>query len=347
MRLRKFDLPPEVSDNTFRAFLRLYQLETWTREMVYLELKAYYGLDWWNEAESALRRARIPVHLTERYLARDKRHPHISTPENDPLWFISFDSLLKVIFDPKHWKLFKSYFTTKGLLRMRLEEILPIRNRVAHCRSLHTYDVDRLNQFMRDFDQGFWRFCTSYGDQYQFTNTLAKNDVYSYFMTAKKENINLFYSMRPYVRGRKPKVQLGPDFIYDFTVYTRYPSRYFDYERILKYTRSVHRFVLHIMLDGSQHSLRVTFPSTLSSKTIIEAAERFADVAHNTYSLYPLVRQSGEVEKDKADETDYSREAEERNRPFQEIASNWPHYVVPSSHPYTFLDRECPCSFFG
>jgi hypothetical protein len=347
MRLRKLDLPPEVSDNTFEAFLRLYQLETWTREMVYLELKAYYGLDWWNEAENALRRARIPPHLTERYVARDKRHPHISTPENDPLWFISFDSLLKVIFDPKHWKLFESYFTTKRLLRMRLEEILPIRNRVAHCRSLHAYDVDRLNQFIRDFDQGLWRFCTSYGDLYQFTKALAKNDVYSYFVAAKKENLNLFYSVRPYVRDRKPKVQLGPDFIYDFTINTRYPTRYFDYERILKFTRSLHRFVLHIMLDGSQHTLRVTFPSTLSSETIIEAAEGFAKVAHNAYNVFPLVAKPGEVEKDKVDETDYFREAEERNRPFQEIASNWPHYVVPSSHPYTFLDRECPCSFFG
>jgi hypothetical protein len=347
MRLRKFDLPPEVSDNTFKAFLRLYQLETWTREMVYLELKAYYGLDWWSEAQGALTRAKFNVKVTDRYVARDKRHPHISTPENDPLWFISLDSLLKIIFDPKLWKLFAGYFTTKKLLRMRLEEILPIRNRVAHCRSLHAYDVDRLNQFMRDFDQGFWRFCTSYGDQYQFTNALANNDVYSHFMATKRENINLFYSVRPYVRTRKARVQLGPDFIYDFTVNTRYPSRYFDYERILKYTRSVHRFALHIMLDGSQHSLRVTFPSTLTSKTIIEAAERFADVAHNTYNAFPLATPPSEVEKEKADETDYFREHEERNRPFQEIASNWPHYVVPPSHPYTFLDRECPCSFFG
>jgi len=347
MRLRKLDLPPEVSDDTFRAFLRLYQLETWTREMAYLELRAYYGADWWNEAESALKRAKFPVNLTNKYVAKDKRHPHISTPENDPLWFISFDSLLKIIFDSKLWKLFESYFTTKRLLRMRFEEILPIRNRVAHCRALHAYDVDRLEQFMRDFDQGFWKFCTSYSDRCHFANDLSKNDVYSHFVTARTENVDLYYSARPYVRDRKPKAQLGPDFIYDITISTRHLSRYFDYERILKYTRSVHKFVLHIMLDGFQHSLRITFPSTLTSETIIEATERFADVAHNTYTVAPLVGRSGEDEKEKSGEKDYWREHEEHNRPFQQIASYWPHYVIPPSHPYTFLDRECPCSFFG
>jgi hypothetical protein len=344
MRLRKLELPPEVSDDTLRAFLRLYQLETWTREMVYLELKAYYGLGWWNEAESALKRAKLPVNLAERYAARDRRHPHISTPENDPLWFISFDSLLKIVFDSKLWKLFESYFTTKKLLRMKVEEILPIRNRVAHCRALHVYDVDRLEQFMRDFDQGFWKFCTSYSDHYRFVKDLEKNDVNRHFMDASRESLDLYYSARPYVRDRKPKVQLGPDFIYDITIRTKHLSRYFDYDRILKYTRSFHKFVLHIMLDGFQHGLRITFPSTLSSVTIIEATERFADVAQNTYSIVPLFKPSYADEKEKSAEEDYSREHEERNGPLQQIASQWPHYVIP---PYTFLDRGCPCSFFG
>jgi hypothetical protein len=346
MRLRKFDLPPEVSDDTFKAFLRLYQLETWTREMVYLELKAYYGLNWWDEAQSALRRARFNLNLTDRYVARDKRHPHISTPENDPLWFISFDSLLKIIFDSKLWKLFEGYFTTKRLLRVRFEEILPIRNRVAHCRALHAYDVDRLNQFLRDFDQGFWKFCTSYSDRYQFAKALEKNDVYRHFVARGLENLSLYYSVRPYVHGRKPRVQLGPDFVYDITVTTKYPSRYLSFDRLLRYTRPFHKYVLHIMLDSSQLSLRVTFPGTLTSATIIEAAEEFADAALNAYSVLPLVRRSTD-EKEETKEKDYSREYEENNRPFQEIASYWPHYVIPPSHPYTYLDGDCPCAFFG
>lgn len=221
MRTRTIDLPLEVSHPTLRAFLRLYQLETWTREMVYMELKAYYGMDWWDEAEEALRRARFPVNLTSRYLAKDKQHPHISTPENDPLWFISFESLLKIIFDAKLWKLFDSYFTTKRLLRVRFEEILPIRNRIAHCRDLHAYDVDRLEQLMRDFDQGFWRFCTSYNSRYCFAGELSKNKVYQHFESARTENLDLHYSVRPLVVSRKPRPDLDRGSIYDVTITTR------------------------------------------------------------------------------------------------------------------------------
>ena len=189
--------------------------------MVYMELKAYYGMDWWDEAEEALRRARFPVNLTSRYLAKDKQHPHISTPENDPLWFISFESLLKIIFDAKLWKLFDSYFTTKRLLRVRFEEILPIRNRIAHCRDLHAYDVDRLEQLMRDFDQGFWRFCTSYNSRYCFAGELSKNKVYQHFESARTENLDLHYSVRPLVVSRKPRPDLDRGSIYDVTITTR------------------------------------------------------------------------------------------------------------------------------
>lgn len=346
MRLRQLDLPPEVSDDTLKAFLRFYQLETWMREMVYLELKAFYGLDWWDKAENALKRARVPVKLTDRYVAKDKRHSHIATPENDPLWFISLDSLLKIVFDQKLWKLFGSYFTTKRLFRMRLEEILPTRNRVAHCRALHPSDVDRLQQFLRDFDSGFWNFCTSYGDRYAFSKHLARNYVHSHFNATESQDqdIDISYSVRPSVYGRRPRVQLGAGFVYDVTLGTSHSSRYLDYERILKLTRPIHKFALHIMLDSSQHSLRVTFPSTLTSQTIIEAIERFAHVVHNTYSVVPLRAWVAENESGKKD---HWQEFEKDNRPFEQIASSWPHFVIAPSHPYTFLNGECPCTFFG
>jgi hypothetical protein len=181
--------------------------------VVYMKLKAFYGMDWWDEAEKALNRARVPVELTTRYLAKDKQHPHISTPENDPLWFISFESLLKIIFDARLWKLFEVYFTTKKLLRVRFEEILPIRNRVAHCRNVHAYDVSRLEQLTRDLDQGFWHFCKSDNSRYCFAGELSKNKVYDHFKSARTENLGVYYSVRPFAAARKPRPQLDRDFI--------------------------------------------------------------------------------------------------------------------------------------
>jgi hypothetical protein len=77
MRTREVDIPHEVSEDTLKAFLRLYQLETWIREMVYLELKSYFGLNWLGEAESALLRAKVNVKMVGKSAAKDKRHPLI------------------------------------------------------------------------------------------------------------------------------------------------------------------------------------------------------------------------------------------------------------------------------
>lgn len=67
--------------------------------MVYLETKAHFGPKWWEEAKAALDRSGAPGIPADKSLARDKKHPHISTPESDPLWFLSFGSFLKIIFD--------------------------------------------------------------------------------------------------------------------------------------------------------------------------------------------------------------------------------------------------------
>jgi glycine cleavage system protein P-like pyridoxal-binding family len=152
--------------------------------------------------------------------------------------------------------------------------------------------------------------------------------------------------VRPYLRDRVPKPRPGSGFVYDITIVTRHLSRFFDYERILKYTQSRHKFVLHVMLDSFQHNLRITFPSTVTPTAIIESIERFEHVAHNNYSIAPLVPLTMQTKEEQSPQDSWL-EHEARNRPFQVIASRWPHYVVPPSHPFTFLDGECPCSFFG
>jgi len=34
------------------------------------------------------------------------------------------------------------------------------------------------------------------------------------------------------------------------------------------------------------------------------------------------------------------------SRPFEELAAQWPHYVIPPSNPFAVIDPSCPCSFF-
>jgi len=79
MRIRKAGIPPLISDNTLHAFFRFYEFERWLREMVYTELKTFYGIDWQTEVQNAINRSRRRGIPAERSLKADKRHPHMIT----------------------------------------------------------------------------------------------------------------------------------------------------------------------------------------------------------------------------------------------------------------------------
>jgi hypothetical protein len=64
----------------------------------------------------------------------------------------------------KHWKCFESYLPPQDLWDAKLKEVKQIRHRIAHFRRGHADDHQRLLQFLRDIDHGFWTFCTSYNN---------------------------------------------------------------------------------------------------------------------------------------------------------------------------------------
>ena len=86
-------------------------------------------------------------------LEHDRKHHHMATAETGPLWFVSFDALTKIILDDVLCPRFEPYLTTKKLVDAKVDEIKVIRNRVAHARSLHDDDLERLTRVLRDFDR--------------------------------------------------------------------------------------------------------------------------------------------------------------------------------------------------
>jgi hypothetical protein len=230
-RLRQLDIPADVPDELIIAFARCRQLETWLREMVYLEAKAHYGLAYWGECEAALARSNTRFIPPDRSRARDQRHPHMSTAENDPLWFISFDVLVKILFDDKLWPLFEPYLTTKNILAAKFEEIAMIRNRIAHCRGLHQHDLDRLLLILRELDPGILRFCASYGDHYGFRNEEQHDPVYQHFVgehtwrdRTPRTMLDLKYVLRPNTTYSDAWTT-GKGRLYQYIIYTPYDYR--------------------------------------------------------------------------------------------------------------------------
>ncbi|HSB73922.1 MAG TPA: hypothetical protein VLT62_31735 [Candidatus Methylomirabilis sp.] len=357
------DLPSGLTPDLVKGYCIIHQLENWFRELVYLELKASYGSAGWEQVSLALKRNRAAGISPEKSLKADKRHPHMATPENDPLWFLSFDSLVKIVFDRKLWRLFEPYLTTKTLLRAKFDEIKPIRNRIAHCRSLDKHDLKRLEAFLRDLDHGFWRFCTSYNRECAFIGPLQNDPVYGHF--ADREHVPfaevepgkwarigmrvgvdvdliLGYRIRPSAKPRShQKVNLVKGAIYDsvFSIAHR-TGHYLDFEEILTSTKFYHQRTLHIFLDACQVQLRVTFPAVEETSDVMSAAEAFYGASLRSQRVYP----STGVRKTRTSLGRLLASYEEQNRPFEVIAANWPHYVIPPSHPFSFLYPDMPCS---
>ncbi len=332
----KLELACGLTQESVAAFARLSELEFWLREMIYLELKTCYGEMWWQEVLQAFRhRGGIQV---DRSFEADKRHAHMVTPETDPLWYVSFEVLLKILFAPKFWNRFKVYLTTKQLLRVKFTEITAIRNRVAHGRRLHALDLSRLESFMNDLDKGFWRFCTSYNSMYYSKDAeqLSKNANNGNY--ARSIQIQVTESKRPSAaKGIAIKKRVGRFFHVQVTGSNL--DRYFDYSRILKWTKPRHKSILHIILDSFQHGLDLTIPAVLANDRITDIVKDFADACANSCSVVPLVPLRG-------DSKDGWKHYWSKMKPFELIAAEWPHYVIPPSHPFEFLDPGMPCKFF-
>ena len=239
------------------------------------------------------------------------------------------------------------YYQRVGItLRIERLQTKHIRDRIAHYRKGHSDDLIRLLQVMRDIDNGFWEFCTSYND----INPILPQDrdpvTKKYFeldpFAPKEISDNkwavfgsvpdvMFYTVSVNVIKRKwaeysETVDGVAGYLYDVRIHMR-NERQFDYNKFLKRTKRNHSQFVHICLDTFSTSLRVTIPAILGSEKIIELID------------------------DLIQETEYSfvtgRRINVDDKYVQKISDKWPEYVLGPENPLTFLDPEMPCAFFN
>ena len=152
---KRFKVPPA----TILIYARSWQLETWLRHMIYVEVKSAVGNKWEKFLPSP-----NDLGLSRDPKAKDKRLSHMQTREENPLAYFTFGQLWETIKRKELWDYFSIYFPPKDVLEGKLKELLQIRHRTAHFRVPHRDDLHRLQQFLRDIDQSFWKFCTSCND---------------------------------------------------------------------------------------------------------------------------------------------------------------------------------------
>lgn len=325
---------PELPKQALEAYARLWQFETWLRRLVYVQLRAMDGDRW---------EAKINASKTKAPKDNDKSLTHMPTAEDDVLSFVQMSELKRVV--SENWHFFESYFPPKAIWDAKLTEIVAIRHRIAHFRSLHCDDLARITQFLRDLDSGFWRFCTSYNDAKpvlpQSVDPVVQNflhlDLFPWCETSdahwarigsadpsERFTVTVEILQMPWAEWKVP-IAGEKGFLYDVLIYAR-GQRHLDYKQLLRSTSAIHKHLVYMCFDGGAKSLRFTVPACLGAVAVIDMIEQFHEASMNCL-------RSG------IDETPDSV--------VQAFADALPEYVLGPQNPLTFLSPDMPCSFFG
>ncbi len=325
----------ELPERVLQTYARLWQLETWLRRMVYVELRADLGDDW--KSKVKLEKAEFPQ-------KEDKALIHMPTLEEDPLSYVQLSELCRIVSENR--RLFDAVLPPKMVWEGRMKEISQVRHRVAHFRQGNERDLDRVVHLLRDLDKGFWKFITSYNDQ---SHVLPQNGdpVFAHFLpldltpfveVAPREwaqvgsiphdawfGVSVAATVRPWAKWTEP-VAGNKGIFYDVRIYLRGSRRrYFDYQTWLENTRRLHQHVAHICLEDRADSIRVTIPAILGEQRVIEVLDHMIDMARSSARPGEWPSHKGTI---------------------KNISDEWPEYVLEQQHPLTLLTRNMPCSIF-
>lgn len=323
----------ELSPDVPATYAHLWQFETWLRRLVYVQLRALDGDAWQSKIKAG--KASLPK-------SNDKRMTHMPTPEDDVLSFIQLSELQRVV--AEHWQLFEAYLPPRTIWEAKLEEVVAIRHRIAHFRSLHRDDLARVRQFLRDIDQGFWRACTEYNNPRpvlpQSGDAVVVHflplDLFAWAEVGERKWARVGHAdpserfsttveilTMPWATWQLP-IAGRPGFLYDVSIHVR-GARHFDYGRLLRSTEALHGHVVHVCLQGGAATFRFTLPAVLGEGKLISIIESFHEGAQNSLIAGAEEGPAAAIEA---------------------MARQLPEYVLGPENPLTFLSPDMPCAFF-
>jgi hypothetical protein len=261
------------------------------------------------------------------------------TPEMNALSYSPLSQLEKLI--RANWECFQPYFPPQLLWEAKLKEVSQIRHRIAHFRVGHADDYDRLRLFLRDVDQGFWNFCTSYNNSVpplpHTTDAVANHFIdlhplpWSQLDTGEWVQVGTVNRdpvigvtvdrlARPW--ADRPPEDGVPGYLYD--IHLRANDRLFDYPTVLANTARLHPQLCHLGLDAFEGSIRLTIPAVLGTKQVIDIVDQFIESA--TYGVgrgrNPLAPKA------------------------QALADDWPEYVLGPRDALMYLGPGMAGRFF-
>lgn len=322
-----------VPAEALAAYARWWQLETWLRQLVNIELRARYGVAWANQlAPDASVRA-----------AKERAAAYSSSPDaENALAFLDVSKLLEII--ANHWELFSpSLIPSLTAWRGRVEELHEVRHRVAHARRPHRDDVRRIEQLLRDLEPGAKRSIGSYNNSHPpdptWNDPLVRAWVHHKHKTASRlvghaeqrydTRFSLNYSLRPWFGGKLQDGLTGkPGVVWEavwVTSLTVWPDTLWHYDYLDR-----HRDLMINLLMASPNQVRITYSG-------VDDQQEIADAIGLAFDAILLVGERHE-----------SKELGDTWQPWRERGS----YLEPRAQIDTWLamfdpHQETPVTIFG
>lgn len=271
-----------VNPTALALYGRWWQLESWLRELVYVELRANFGVSW----VSALNLG-VP--------SKPGSVSHMNGPDDaNPLAHLDYRDLLKAIDD--HWDLLAYALIDRDAWRGRQSELIQIRSRISCLRQPHTDDLNRLEQTLRDLEYGAFIAFASYNDHRLpdpevHTDAVTRGWIAREHDTARRlcEHVERQYgglrvqlSSRPWaIRPRELGDNRAPGTLWHADIYLRDRSINPADLWAETYAKGIRDLLVHLRVDDPHHA-GFTFSAADDAHAVADAIGRSFDAVLET-----------------------------------------------------------------
>jgi hypothetical protein len=201
-------------------YARWWQLETWLRQLLYLEFRAKWGSEWADHlvpAKAGPRGATPSARATQ-----DTANAYMATPDaTNVLSYMDVSILFELI--DEHWELFEKTILPKKRWDGWVDEIKQVRHRSAHCRRPHSDDLSRIELLLRDLEGGAWTALTAHNVRSDLDRIDSSDPVVAGWVKRKHKDapladhaartreveLGLTWSKRPWADYRKKETIAG------------------------------------------------------------------------------------------------------------------------------------------